>query len=59
MDKFIQKLHFDFSTNQRVLQLIGYIDGFKGKWDIAEYSGQSRPLIPEQTRPLKSGMRKS
>ncbi len=36
MDKFIQKLHFDFSTNQRVLQLIGYIDGFKGKWDIAE-----------------------
>jgi Fic family protein len=36
MDKFIQKLHFDFSTNQRVLQLIGYIDGFKGRWDIAE-----------------------
>lgn len=36
MDKFIQKLNFDFTTNQRVLQLIGYIDGFKGKWNIAE-----------------------
>lgn len=36
MDKFIQKLNFDFIANQRVLQLIGYIDGFKGKWDIAE-----------------------
>lgn len=36
MDKFIQKLNFDFATNQRILQLIGYIDGFKGKWNIAE-----------------------
>jgi len=36
MDKFIQKLNVDFTTNQRVLQLIGYIDGFKGKWNIAE-----------------------
>ena len=36
MDKFIQKINFDFTTNQRVLQLIGYIDGFKGKWNIAE-----------------------
>lgn len=36
MDKFIQKLNFDFVTNQRVLQLIGHIDGFKGKWNIAE-----------------------
>ncbi len=36
MDKFVQKLNFDFVTNQRVLQLIGYIDGFKGKWDVAE-----------------------
>lgn len=36
MNKFFQKLNFDFITNQRVLQLIGYIDGFKGKWNIAE-----------------------
>jgi len=36
MDKFIQKLNFDFTNNQRVLQLISYIDGFKGKWDFAE-----------------------
>ncbi len=36
MDKFIQKLNFDFTTNQKVLQLIGYLDSFKGKWNIAE-----------------------
>ncbi len=36
MDKFIQKLSFDFATNQRILQLIGYIDSFKGKWNIVE-----------------------
>jgi len=36
MDKFVQKINFDFTTNQRVLQLIGYIDGFKGKWNITE-----------------------
>lgn len=36
MDKFIQKLNFDFATNQRILQLIGYIDGFKGKWNSVE-----------------------
>jgi Fic family protein len=36
MDKFVRKLNFDFATNQKVLQLIGYIDGFKGKWDIVE-----------------------
>lgn len=36
MDKFIQKLNFDFVTNQRILQLIGYIDGFKGKWNSVE-----------------------
>lgn len=36
MDKFIQKLSFDFVTNQRILQLISYIDGFKGKWNIVE-----------------------
>ena len=29
MDKFIQKLNFDFTTNQRILQLIGYIYRFK------------------------------
>jgi Fic family protein len=36
MDKFIQKLNFDFITNHRILQLISYIDGFKGKWNIIE-----------------------
>jgi len=36
MDKFIRKLNFDFTTNQRILQLIGYIDGFQGKWDVVE-----------------------
>ncbi|MDR0683092.1 MAG: Fic family protein [Dysgonamonadaceae bacterium] len=36
MDKFIKKLHFDFRVNQRVLLLIGILDGFKGKWNIVE-----------------------
>lgn len=36
MDKFVRKLDFDFATNQKILQLISYIDGFKGKWNIAE-----------------------
>ena len=36
MDKFLQKVNFDFTTNQRVLQLIGSIDRFRGKWNIAE-----------------------
>lgn len=36
MDKFIRKLNFDFAINQRVLQLISYIDGFKGKWNMVE-----------------------
>jgi len=36
MDNFQNKLHFDFKTNQQVLRLIGFIDSFKGKWNIAE-----------------------
>lgn len=36
MDKFIRKLNLDFVANQKVLQLIGYIDSFKGKWNIVE-----------------------
>ncbi|NLA25298.1 MAG: Fic family protein [Bacteroidales bacterium] len=36
MDKFIRKLNFDFATNQKILQLISYIDSFKGKWNITE-----------------------
>jgi Fic family protein len=36
MDKFIKKLNFDFATNQKVLRLIGHIDGFKGKWNVVE-----------------------
>ncbi len=36
MDKFINKLSFDFSTNQQILKLIGIIDSFKGKWNITE-----------------------
>lgn len=36
MDNFTKKLNFDFITNQKVLQLIAIIDGFKGKWNIVE-----------------------
>jgi hypothetical protein len=34
MDDFIRKLNFDFVTNQKVIQLIGLIDGFKGKGSV-------------------------
>ena len=36
MDKFQDKLNFDFKTNQQIINLIGNIDSFKGKWNIVE-----------------------
>jgi Fic family protein len=36
MDKFQNKLNFDFKTNQQIIKLISYIDSFKGKWKIVE-----------------------
>ena len=36
MDKFLNKLNFDFKTNQQILKLISFIDAFKGKWNIVE-----------------------
>jgi len=36
MDKFLNKLNFDFKTNQQILKLISFIDSFKGKWNIVE-----------------------
>ena len=36
MDKYIQKLNFDFLTNQRVMQLIAAIDEYRGKWNMIE-----------------------
>jgi Fic family protein len=36
MDSYIKKLNFDLETNQRILQLIGSIDTFKGKWNLVE-----------------------
>ena len=36
MDKCIQKLNFDFLTNQRVMQLIAVIDEYRGKWNVVE-----------------------
>jgi Fic family protein len=36
MDKFQNKLNFDFKTNQQILKSISYIDSFKGKWNIVE-----------------------
>ena len=34
MDKYIQKLNFDFLINQRVMQLIAAIDEYRGKWNV-------------------------
>lgn len=36
MDKFQNKINFDFKTNQQILRLISYIDSFKGKWKSIE-----------------------
>jgi len=36
MDKYINKLNFNFQTNQKILNLISQIDLYKGKWNIIE-----------------------
>jgi Fic family protein len=36
MDKYTQKLNFDFLTNQRIMQLIAAIDEYRGKWNVFE-----------------------
>ncbi len=36
MDKYINKLNFDFQTNQKILNLISQIDLYTGKWSIIE-----------------------
>ena len=36
MDKYIQKLNFNFLINQRVMQLIAAIDEYRGKWNVVE-----------------------
>ncbi len=36
MDKYINKINFNFQTNQKVLNLISQIDLYKGKWNIIE-----------------------
>ncbi|HMS51110.1 MAG: Fic family protein [Sphingobacteriales bacterium] len=36
MDKFQQKLNFDFKTNQQIVKLISFTDSFKGKWNLIE-----------------------
>lgn len=36
MDKYQNKLSFNFQTNQLILRSISFIDSFKGKWNILE-----------------------
>ena len=36
MDSLINKINFDFKTNQLILKSISIIDSFKGKWNIVE-----------------------
>jgi Fic family protein len=36
MDKYQNKLNFDFQTNQLILKSISFIDSFKGKWKLLE-----------------------
>ncbi len=36
MDKYLNKLNFDFHTNQLIIKSISFIDSFKGKWNVVE-----------------------
>jgi len=36
MDNYINKLNFDFLTNQKILYLIAKIDLYKGRWSAIE-----------------------
>ena len=36
MDNYINKLNFDFQTNQLILKSVSFIDSFKGKWNTVE-----------------------
>jgi Fic family protein len=36
MDKFQNKLNFEFKINQQIIKAISFIDTFKGKWNIVE-----------------------
>ncbi len=36
MDNYINKLSFDFPTNQKIINLISKIDSYKGKWNVIE-----------------------
>lgn len=36
MDNYQDKLTFNFQTNQLILKAVGFIDSFKGKWNILE-----------------------
>jgi Fic family protein len=36
MDNLKNKIDFDFQTNQLIMKSIGFIDSFKGKWNIVE-----------------------
>ncbi len=36
MDKYQNKLNFDFKTNQQIIKAISLIDSFKGKWNVVE-----------------------
>ena len=38
MEKYTNKIGFDFATNQQVLNLIAQIDLYKGKWNVLEHS---------------------
>ncbi len=36
MNRYINKLNFDFKTNQQILKSISLIDSFKSKWNVLE-----------------------
>ena len=36
MDKFQNKLNFNFGNNQQIIKKVSFIDSFRGKWNLVE-----------------------
>lgn len=41
MDKFQNKLNFNFSVNQQIIKNVSFIESFRGKWNLAEQKGNN------------------
>ncbi len=49
MDKYLNKLNFDFKTNQSIVKMIAAIDSYRGKWNLIE---RQRNLFLKELRKI-------